>query len=256
MTSEENVSDISSEMNELTTVDEIEEDDDSCFEVEHNPILSEEQESSHQVTKSKAYVDESMESKRYSVSDSINLDVNIRPKLPSMDCPEKIIICLDTSKEMEDVPFRLGNGAEFSPLYMAKRVLEIFVICKHRLNPNHEFGLMVFNETGKWICDFTKNVKEFTKSLDSVMKLSTSYKADLSSCFDLIEADVAMPKVIDIELTPPPFIVRTIFVYGRSRCIPTFETEKESFRRLSLSNYFFVDVLYMHVVPGEDNNCE
>lgn len=45
-------------------------------------------------------------------------------------------------------------------------------------------------------------------------------------------------------------------LYGRSQCLPQFLSGKTSFTNLSQSPHYFLDILYMHETPSDDNKCE
>ncbi|ESO92327.1 hypothetical protein LOTGIDRAFT_162631 [Lottia gigantea] len=65
---------------------------------------------------------------------------------------------------------------------------------------------------------------------------------------------VDIPTVDDIIL-PPPYIVRILFLYGRSNCLLKL-SNLESQRILESSPYVFFDSLYIHEPLAEDNSCE
>ena len=45
-------------------------------------------------------------------------------------------------------------------------------------------------------------------------------------------------------------------LYGRSQCLPQFLEGKTTFTKLSENPHFFLDILYLHETPGDDNKCE
>ncbi|XP_062366015.1 BRISC and BRCA1-A complex member 1 isoform X3 [Cinclus cinclus] len=82
-------------------------------------------------------------------------------------------------------------------------------------------------------------------------------------CLDLAE-EMALPKLesfngqqkIELPVTdnvqtiPPPFVVRTILVFGRPRCQPQF-CGGDHVKKLLQCPYFFFDVVYIH--NGQDD---
>jgi len=51
-------------------------------------------------------------------------------------------------------------------------------------------------------------------SLTNLMMFPVSYLHPYS------HDKVQVPDIEDIEGVPPPYVIRTLFVYGRSRCVP------------------------------------
>ncbi|XP_072027388.1 BRISC and BRCA1-A complex member 1-like [Amphiura filiformis] len=177
--------------------------------------------------------------------------------LPRVNCPEKIIICLDLSSEVNRVPFISRDFTKYQPLDLIKRALNIFVKTKNTMNPLHEYALVLLHDSAVWMQDFTSDVDEFFNVLqDSTNETQDSDGFDLTSLFDQILEKVDLPFVEDMLVLPPPYIVRTIFIYGRSNCIPGFLDGRESQRQLSNSPYFFFDVFYVHEPPSDDNLCK
>ncbi|GFU00555.1 BRISC and BRCA1-A complex member 1 [Nephila pilipes] len=98
---------------------------------------------------------------------NVSVNVNIEPESPSkslngqfkrmqltvpkINYTEKIIFCLDMSSDMEQTPFKLGDGSQHTPLSMVKRTIELFVENKHFINRKHEFSLMVLYENATWV---------------------------------------------------------------------------------------------------------
>ncbi|XP_033636243.1 BRISC and BRCA1-A complex member 1-like [Asterias rubens] len=181
--------------------------------------------------------------------------------LPRINCPEKIIICIDLATEVNRVPFVSKEGTKHNPLELIKRALNIFVQTKSAISPKHEFALVLLQESAIWIQDFTSDVEEFVNVLLDMTNDTTECEScNLRSLFDVIQEKVKLPDIEDIECLPPPHIVRILFVYGRSRCIPQLaaedDTHSQSQQSLTTSPYFFFDVFYVHEPPTEDNCCK
>ncbi|XP_069669034.1 BRISC and BRCA1-A complex member 1-like [Periplaneta americana] len=177
--------------------------------------------------------------------------------LPAVNVPEKIILCIDLSEDPNYTPFKLGDGSKYAPLYMIKRVAEIFINCKSLINKNHEFALVVLqSDTVAWLRDFTTDPREITSVLEDVSETQQSDTFDLSTLFDVINDHVTLPKVSEPSASPPPYVVRVILMYGRSHCVPKFVHGQESLNLLLSSEYFTLDALYIHEDPSEMNKCE
>ncbi|XP_005096919.1 BRISC and BRCA1-A complex member 1 [Aplysia californica] len=176
---------------------------------------------------------------------------------PRVNCPEKIVICLDLSEEMGSTTFSSRAGDKFSSLELARRSIRMFVMHKSQMNPNHEFSLLVFHDDSTMIHNLTKRAKDVLNTLDEIdMATKLSEPLDLSHMFQTVKDNVDLPEVIgDPQVIPPPYVVRVLLVYGRSQSVPVgagSDVQKE----LESSPYFFTDVLYIHQPPSEGNKCE
>ncbi|XP_013398556.1 BRISC and BRCA1-A complex member 1 [Lingula anatina] len=175
---------------------------------------------------------------------------------PRVNCPEKIIICLDLSSEMDKATFKSRSGDKFAPLKLVKRALGIFCHTKSRIDKRHEYALVVLQETPMWVCDFTNNPKEIISILEDVICSTFETETfDLSCLFDLIAEKISLPKVQEPRIIPPPYSIRMLFLYGRSHCEIT-AGNKENQRLLQSSPHFFLDAFYIHLPPSDDNQCQ
>ncbi|XP_069128018.1 BRISC and BRCA1-A complex member 1-like [Argopecten irradians] len=175
---------------------------------------------------------------------------------PRVNCPEKIIICLDLSAEMDKVTFRSRSGDKWTPLKLIKRALRLFLQSKSRINKKHQYALVILQENAVWVQDFSNNPREIIQLLDDLENCSECETLDMGSIFDVINSRVELPHVTgDPAISPPPYIVRTILLLGRSQGTINVDN-KETFHLLDSSPYFFVDALYVHEAPSEDNKCE
>lgn len=183
-------------------------------------------------------------------------EAELDKKVPKVNCPEKIVICIDLSSDMESLPFKLGDGSRYSPLYMIKRVVEIFVYSKHRIDRRHQFALVVLHESALWLRNFTNDPKEICNVLEDVTETKQCDTCDFSSLFEAITEKVDLPVVALPEILPPPFVLRTILIYCQSNVVPEFLNGLEEFKKLQQSSYFFLDVLYIHGPPSNNNKCQ
>ncbi|XP_015589625.1 BRISC and BRCA1-A complex member 1 [Cephus cinctus] len=193
--------------------------------------------------------------KKSSVSDD-NLPVR---NLPELNLPEKIIFVIDTVKEHDCTSFKLGTGAKYTPLFMIKRVVEIFVSAKSMLQRRHEFALMTLDsQAAHWVCDFTSNVKSILNYLDTITEdtLEEEQKTyDLGQAFEKIRTHAHLPATGD-SFVPPTFVTRVILIYSRSHCVPKFQTSDKDFEQLTENPYFFLDSLFVHEPPSSENKCD
>lgn len=176
--------------------------------------------------------------------------------IPELNLPEKIILVIDTVREQQCTPFKLGTGATFSPLYMIKRVVESFVGAKSTIQPGiHEYALMSLGSQGaSWLCDYTSNIKTVVNHLESITEdvLDEEQKTyDLGQLFEAIHARIAIP-----AMNQPMFVSRVILIYGRSNSIPKFHTGHKYLENMTGNPCFFLDVLFVHEPASDDNMCE
>lgn len=177
--------------------------------------------------------------------------------VPAVNVRERIILCIDLSEDPNYTPFKLGDGTKYAPLYMIKRVTEIFINSKNLINKNHEFALVVLqSDTVAWLRDFTNDPRDIISVLEDMSETQQGDTFDLSALFDVIYDHVCLPNVSEPNATPPPFVVRVVLLYSRSHCVPKFVHGQESFNLLLSSDYFTVDILYIHEDPSEANKCE
>ncbi|XP_071953672.1 BRISC and BRCA1-A complex member 1-like [Antedon mediterranea] len=188
--------------------------------------------------------------------ESKEVELSFGPQLPKVNCKEKIVICFDLSSEVDNVPFVGRDGTQFNSSSLIQNVLHIFIQTKNAINANHEFALVVLQEKAIWYQDFTNDCSEFIDDLyDLNAEKQDCEEFDMSSLFETLHENVTLPTV-ENELLPPPYIVRTIMIYGRSKCIPTFGANKEICQYFLKSPYFFMDVFYIHEAPAEENKCK
>lgn len=176
--------------------------------------------------------------------------------VPELNLPEKILIVIDTVREQQCTPFKLGTGATYLPLFMIKRVVENFVSAKSTIQPGvHEYALMSLDShSASWLCDYTSNTKTVFNHLESITEDVPDEEqktCDLGLLFEVIHARVATP-----ARNQPTFTSRVILIYGRSNSVPKFHTGQKYLENLTENPYFFLDVLFAHEPPSDDNMCE
>ncbi|XP_012214899.1 BRISC and BRCA1-A complex member 1-like [Linepithema humile] len=175
--------------------------------------------------------------------------------LPEINLPERILFVIDTVKERQCTPFKLGTGATYSPLFMIKRVVENFLGAKSTIQSGHEYALMSLNShDASWLCDYTSNIKTVLNHLENIVEDVSDEEQktyDLGQLFETIHARIAIP-----TRNQPTFVSRVILIYGRSNSIPKFHTGQKYLENLTENPYFFLDVLFVHEPLSDDNMCE
>ncbi|NWS07466.1 BABA1 protein, partial [Motacilla alba] len=149
------------------------------------------------------------------------------------------IICLDLAEEMAVPKLESFNGCRSNALTVAQKMIEMFVRTKHKIDKSHEFALVVVNNDATWLSGFTSDPREVCSCL---------YDLDTVVCqsFSILpQQKVELPVTDNVQTIPPPFVVRTILVFGRPRCQPHF-CGGEHVKKLLQCPYFFFDVVYIH----------
>ncbi|XP_072338452.1 BRISC and BRCA1-A complex member 1 [Scyliorhinus torazame] len=165
-------------------------------------------------------------------------------RTPKVNCPEKVIICLDLSEEMSLQKLDSMNGSKTNALNIAQKMIEMFVRTKHKIDKRHEFALVVVNDEVTWLSGFTSDPREVCSCLyDLDTNVCESFNLD--GLFNLIQQKIELPVTENVQTIPPPYIVRTILVYIRTPCHPQ-STSIERLNKILQSPYFFFDVIYIH----------
>lgn len=194
-----------------------------------------------------------MQARTIRLSLGASTDLPREPRMiPAVNCPEKIVLCLDVSKEMESLSFRMRNGDKVFFITLIKKALAIFFRTKHMMNSKHEFALMFLDTSSAWMFDFCSDPMKILTILEDMTKLVECEQCELSSIFDEILKHVAIPSA---SSGVPPYTVRVILIYGRSVCVPQLN-RKQNHKAVELSNCFGIDVVYVHDPPSAENNCE
>ncbi|XP_057299983.1 BRISC and BRCA1-A complex member 1-like isoform X2 [Hydractinia symbiolongicarpus] len=174
---------------------------------------------------------------------------NPTPLLP-INCPEKIIVVMDTSSEMKEALFKANGTDEAkirSKLFWVKKCVEMFLRNKSLLNAHHQFALVLLQEnTCFWYQEFTSNVSLLIESLadvDAAQEKSSPLLFPLDVLLREIHNNCVLPEKIYGGVAE--YVVRVVFVYGRSN--PTVVTDKcrQMFQHLRRSPVFFFDALYV-----------
>lgn len=86
-------------------------------------------------------------------------------RVPRVNCPEKVIICLDLSEEMSLPKLESFNGTKTNALNICQKMIEMFVRTKHKIDKRHEFALVVVNDDALWLSGFTSDPRELCSCL-------------------------------------------------------------------------------------------
>ncbi|XP_074060562.1 BRISC and BRCA1-A complex member 1 isoform X1 [Macrotis lagotis] len=184
-------------------------------------------------------------------------------RTPRVNCPEKVIICLDLSEEMSLPKLESFNGSKTNALNVSQKMIEMFVRTKHKIDKCHEFALVVVNDDTTWLSGLTSDPRELCSCLydletatcmafsilvkgarDRLGQKSTE-PGDLDSLFNLIQQKIELPVTENVQTIPPPYVVRTILVYSRPACQAQFAV-MEPIKKMLQCPYFFFDVVYIH----------
>ncbi|NWZ30217.1 BABA1 protein, partial [Asarcornis scutulata] len=89
----------------------------------------------------------------------------VQVKTPRVNCPEKVIICLDLAEEMALPKLESFNGSKTNALNISQKMIEMFVRTKHKIDKSHEFALVVVNNDATWLSGFTSDPREVCSCL-------------------------------------------------------------------------------------------
>ncbi|XP_053556658.1 BRISC and BRCA1-A complex member 1 [Bombina bombina] len=165
-------------------------------------------------------------------------------KTPRVNCPEKVIICLDLAEEMASQKLESFNGSKANALNSSQKMIEMFVRTKHKIDKRHEFALVVANNEALWLSGFTSDPRELCSCLyDLETNICESF--NLEGLFNLIQQRTDFPVTDNVQTIPPPYVVRTILIYSRPASQPPLAFT-EGMKKMLQCPYFFFDVIYIH----------
>ncbi|CAG9759814.1 unnamed protein product [Ceutorhynchus assimilis] len=177
--------------------------------------------------------------------------------LPNRDILEKIILVIDSAQDENFTPF-IARNQKYTPLSMVKRAISILIKLKLNINPHHEFAIIIMKKNdAEVLSEFTNNYNNLIECLDEISECETEDIFDLNTVFSKLQ-DIGVPPSGPSPLKPglePPYILRTVFFYGRSFTLPQI-TMDENLEALFINPYFFCDVMMTHEVMETSNNCQ
>ncbi|XP_041086960.1 BRISC and BRCA1-A complex member 1-like [Polyodon spathula] len=165
-------------------------------------------------------------------------------RTPRVNCPEKVIICLDLSEEMSLQKLESFNGSKTNALNVSQKMIEMFVRTKHKIDKRHEFALVVVNDDALWLSGFTSDPRELCSCLYD-LETNVCESFNLEDLLNLIRQKIELPQTENIQTIPPPYVVRTLLIYGRHTGQPQFNPS-DAISKMLQSPYFFFDVVYLH----------
>lgn len=165
-------------------------------------------------------------------------------RVPRVNCPEKVIICLDLSEEMSLPKLESFNGSKTNALNISQKMIEMFVRTKHKIDKRHEFALVVVNDDALWLSGFTSDPRELCSCLYD-LETNVCESFNLEDLLNLIRQKIELPMTENVQTVPPPYVVRTVLIYSR-HAGPLQFNPSEAFSKMLQSPYFFFDVVYLH----------
>ncbi|XP_029469637.1 BRISC and BRCA1-A complex member 1 isoform X2 [Rhinatrema bivittatum] len=165
-------------------------------------------------------------------------------RTPRVNCPEKVVICLDLCEEMSSQKLESFNGSKVNTLNISQKMIEMFVRTKHKIDKQHEFALVVVNDDATWLSGFTSDPREVCSCLyDLETNICESF--NLEGLFNLIQQRSEFPVTENVQTIPPPYVIRMILIYSRPASQPQFSIT-EPMKKLLQCPYFFFDLVYIH----------
>ncbi|XP_026002149.1 BRISC and BRCA1-A complex member 1 [Astatotilapia calliptera] len=165
-------------------------------------------------------------------------------RVPRVNCPEKVIICLDLSEEMSLPKLESFNGSKTNALNISQKMIEMFVRTKHKIDKRHEFALVVVNDDALWLSGFTSDPRELCSCLYD-LETNVCESFNLEDLLNVIHQKIELPLMENIQTIPPPYVVRTVLIYSRHAGQLQFNPS-EAVSKMLQSPYFFFDVVYLH----------
>ncbi|XP_018551171.1 BRISC and BRCA1-A complex member 1 isoform X2 [Lates calcarifer] len=165
-------------------------------------------------------------------------------RVPRVNCPEKVIICLDLSEEMSLPKLESFNGSKTNALNISQKMIEMFVRTKHKIDKRHEFALVVVNDDALWLSGFTSDPRELCSCLYD-LETNVCESFNLEDLLNVIRQKIELPLMENVQTIPPPYVVRTVLIYSRHAGQLQFNPS-EAVSKMLQSPYFFFDVVYLH----------
>lgn len=165
-------------------------------------------------------------------------------RVPRVNCPEKVIICLDLSEEMSLPKLESFNGSKTNALNISQKMIEMFVRTKHKIDKRHEFALVVVNDDALWLSGFTSDPRELCSCLYD-LETNVCESFNLEDLLNVIRQKIDLPMTENIQTVPPPYVIRTVLIYSR-HAGPLQFNPSEAVSKMLQSPYFFFDVVYLH----------
>ncbi|KAM4548209.1 BRISC and BRCA1-A complex member 1 [Odontesthes bonariensis] len=165
-------------------------------------------------------------------------------RVPRVNCPEKVIICLDLSEEMSLPKLESFNGSKTNALNISQKMIEMFVRTKHKIDKRHEFALVVVNDDALWLSGFTSDPRELCSCLYD-LETNVCESFNLEDLLNVILQKIELPFMDNVQTIPPPYVVRAVLIYSR-HAGPLQFSPSEAVSKMLQSPYFFFDVVYLH----------
>ncbi|XP_044054442.1 BRISC and BRCA1-A complex member 1 [Siniperca chuatsi] len=165
-------------------------------------------------------------------------------RVPRVNCPEKVIICLDLSEEMSLPKLESFNGTKTNALNICQKMIEMFVRTKHKIDKRHEFALVVVNDDALWLSGFTSDPRELCSCLYD-LETNVCESFNLEDLLNVIRQKIELPLMENVQTIPPPYVVRTVLIYSRHAGQLQLNPS-EAVSKMLQSPYFFFDVVYLH----------
>lgn len=178
------------------------------------------------------------------VTTSVPPPAEYQLRVPRVNCPEKVIICLDLSEEMSVQKLESFNGSKTNALNISQKMIEMFVRTKHKIDKRHEFALVVVNDDALWLSGFTSDPRELCSCLYD-LETNVCESFNLEDLFNVIRKKIDLPMTDNVQTIPPPYVVRTVLIYSRHAGQLQFNP-CEAVSKMLQSPYFFFDVVYLH----------
>lgn len=157
------------------------------------------------------------------------------------------------------------SGQQASILQVVTAALIKFLLTKCYMDKRHQYSLLLMDEEDvKLIADLNSDAGNLLYMLQDIANNSYKEIDNLKHTNMQDEKNFHMSKLfeqISQLVTPPsfskgkkpPFVVRVIFLLGRSNCNLEFADILKNYQKLVENPFFFFDAVYIHDIPSATN---
>eukprot|EP01116_Phalansterium_solitarium_P016704 TRINITY_DN3939_c0_g1_i2.p1 TRINITY_DN3939_c0_g1~~TRINITY_DN3939_c0_g1_i2.p1 ORF type:complete len:245 (-),score=69.44 TRINITY_DN3939_c0_g1_i2:269-1003(-) len=184
-----------------------------------------------------------------------------------INVPERIILCVDVCGEVDSLEFA-GNKKSPTRLDAIKNGLRLFVQAKLRINPQHQFGLMLLTTVAEWYCEPSSDAELLVRKINALHSVGAECaECNLSTVFDLLLAKFAdLSAPIDAQpsvaaaaagtsdaAAAGAVATRVVLFYARSSVVPQYDGASVARLLQPPHERVTVDGVYVHAKPSASN---
>uniref|UniRef100_A0A8C4WX98 BRISC and BRCA1 A complex member 1 n=1 Tax=Eptatretus burgeri TaxID=7764 RepID=A0A8C4WX98_EPTBU len=169
-----------------------------------------------------------------------------RIRTPRVNCPEKLVLCVELFQENALVEYDLPKGRMCDWWHAIQRAVEMFLKTKNRINSEHTYSLILLADTPTWVCGPSSDpleVHRFLSGEDIRGSGEGDNRISLDALLQLISERCELPEIEAVTDLPPPFVVRAVCILCQPPVLPLVLSPAT--QMLVSSPYFFFDLVYL-----------